>query len=88
MRYSFMTTFTKWILMIFRYTVFPFVGEPIEFPITVQPARNFPVDIYLLMDLSFSMNDDLENLKLLGAQLGIHRPSILQLSIILIYIFI
>ncbi len=36
----------------------------------VEPARNFPVDIYLLMDLSASMEDDLDNLKRLGASLG------------------
>ncbi len=40
------------------------------FPLMVQPAPNFPVDIYLLMDLSLSMNDDLENLKRLGDELG------------------
>lgn len=40
------------------------------FPFTVRPAPNFPVDIYLLMDLSLSMDDDLENLKRLGAELG------------------
>lgn len=37
---------------------------------TVRPARNFPIDLYLLMDLSFSMRDDLNNLKNLGANLG------------------
>lgn len=36
----------------------------------VRPARNFPIDLYLLMDLSTSMNDDLKNLKALGANLG------------------
>ena len=45
-------------------------GQPQSFPLNVRPARNFPVDLYLLMDLSFSMNDDLANLKRLGAQLG------------------
>lgn len=48
----------------------PFIGSPVTFPITVEPARNFPVDIYLLMDLSFSMEDDLVNLRRLGATLG------------------
>ena len=37
---------------------------------SVRPARNFPIDLYLLMDLSFSMRDDLDNLKALGASLG------------------
>ncbi len=45
-------------------------GAPISFPLTVQSARNFPVDVYLLMDLSSSMRDDLENLKRLGSSVG------------------
>ncbi len=40
------------------------------FPLMVQLAPNFPVDIYLLMDLSLSMDDDLTNLKRLGNELG------------------
>ncbi len=36
----------------------------------VQSARDFPVDVYFLMDLSFSMRDDLENLKRLGSSVG------------------
>ncbi|XP_064401287.1 integrin beta-1-like [Halichondria panicea] len=45
-------------------------GIPMTIPLSVRPARNFPVDIYLLMDLSLSMNDDLENLKLFGDELS------------------
>ena len=41
----------------------------------MRPARNFPIDLYLLMDLSFSMRDDLDNLKRLGADLGMHIQS-------------
>ena len=40
------------------------------FEVQVKPANNFPIDLYLLMDLSASMSDDLENLKTLGTQLG------------------
>jgi hypothetical protein len=47
-----------------------YVGEAQTFPVIVRPARDFPIDLYLLMDLSFSMNDDLENLQMLGADLG------------------
>jgi len=43
------------------------VGQPATFEIKVKPARNYPVDLYYLMDLSYSMNDDLQNLKNLGA---------------------
>ena len=49
-----------------------YTGAPITFPLRVRPARNFPIDLYLLMDLSFSMSDDLDNLKRLGADLGMH----------------
>eukprot|EP00795_Rhopilema_esculentum_P014149 gene14149-5150_t len=43
------------------------VDQPAKFQVKVKPAENYPVDLYYLMDLSFSMNDDLENLKNLGA---------------------
>ena len=45
-------------------------GEPISFRLGIQPAPNFPLDLYLLMDLSASMNDDLANLKTLGDDIG------------------
>ena len=45
-------------------------GAPISFMLMVQSARDFPVDVYFLMDLSFSMRDDLENLKRLGSSVG------------------
>lgn len=46
------------------------VGVPVTFPLRVRPARNYPLDLYLLMDLSYSMSDDLSNLKSLGNQIG------------------
>ena len=48
----------------------PFSGQPQSFTVSVRPANNFPADIYLLMDHSFSMEDDLENLRKLASQLG------------------
>lgn len=45
-------------------------GEPVSFRLGVRPAPNFPLDLYLLMDLSASMNDDLTNLKNLGGSIG------------------
>ena len=50
--------------------MFHLPGEPEAITVSVQPARNFPVDVYYLMDQSFSMNDDLENLRGLASQLG------------------
>ena len=57
------------------------IGSPVTFEVQVQPANNFPIDLYLLMDLSFSMDDDLDNLKRLGTSLGtysmhVHSPTI------------
>jgi protocadherin alpha len=45
-------------------------GEPVSFPLRIKPARNYPLDLYLLMDLSYSMRDDLSNLKTLGTQIA------------------
>ena len=36
----------------------------------IKPAENFPVDIYFLNDLSFSMKEDLENLRKLSNKIG------------------
>lgn len=41
-------------------------GKAVEFPVFVRPAENFPVDLYYLMDMSWSMRDDLDKLKTLG----------------------
>ena len=49
-----------------------FLGQPQSFTVSVRPADNFPVDIYLLIDESFSMNDDIQNLKSLSSQLGVY----------------
>ena len=55
-----------------------YAGSPVNFEVKVEPANNFPIDLYLLMDLSTSMTDDLVNLKNLGTQLGM--PVTTQLS--------
>ena len=36
----------------------------------MRPAEDFPVDLYYLMDMSWSMKDDLANLKSLGEKIG------------------
>lgn len=46
------------------------IGIPQTFTVEVTPARNVPIDVYLLMDLSFSMRDDLANIQRLGPQIG------------------
>ncbi|XP_069504157.1 integrin beta-1 isoform X1 [Ambystoma mexicanum] len=44
-------------------------GEPQSFTLKFKRAEDYPIDLYYLMDLSFSMKDDLENVKSLGTAL-------------------
>ncbi|CAL9689563.1 unnamed protein product [Knipowitschia caucasica] len=44
-------------------------GEPQTFSLKFKRAEDYPIDLYYLMDLSFSMKDDLENVKNLGTLL-------------------
>uniref|UniRef100_A0A3B4ANI3 Integrin beta n=1 Tax=Periophthalmus magnuspinnatus TaxID=409849 RepID=A0A3B4ANI3_9GOBI len=44
-------------------------GEPQTFSLKFKRAKDYPIDLYYLMDLSFSMKDDLENVKNLGTDL-------------------
>lgn len=47
-----------------------FADETQQFTIQVKPAKNYPVDLYYLMDLSKSMSDDKEKLTTLGTSIG------------------
>uniref|UniRef100_A0A8C8SBQ6 Integrin beta n=1 Tax=Pelusios castaneus TaxID=367368 RepID=A0A8C8SBQ6_9SAUR len=44
-------------------------GEQHSFSVRFKRAKGYPVDLYYLMDLSYSMKDDLENIKKLGSDL-------------------
>ncbi|XP_067892103.1 integrin beta-2 [Heterodontus francisci] len=44
-------------------------GSPQKIEVKFKRAEGYPVDLYYLMDLSYSMKDDLENVKKLGGQL-------------------
>ncbi|XP_035508431.1 integrin beta-1-B-like [Morone saxatilis] len=44
-------------------------GEPQTFEVKFRRVEDYPIDLYYLMDLSFSMEDDLSNVKKLGADL-------------------
>uniref|UniRef100_A0A8C2DD52 Integrin beta n=1 Tax=Cyprinus carpio TaxID=7962 RepID=A0A8C2DD52_CYPCA len=44
-------------------------GMPYTFQLHFKRAQGYPVDLYYLMDLSYSMKDDLENVKNLGNDL-------------------
>lgn len=46
-----------------------FLGMPYTFQIKFKRAVGYPVDLYYLMDLSYSMKDDLMNVKNLGNDL-------------------
>ena len=48
------------------------LGAPTAFSLSVQPSNNYPLDVYLLTDLSYSFRDDLTNLKALGSKIGKH----------------
>ncbi|KAK6319213.1 hypothetical protein J4Q44_G00104240 [Coregonus suidteri] len=42
------------------------VGVPQTFSVSFKRAEGYPIDLYYLMDLSFSMKDDLDTIKNLG----------------------
>ncbi|XP_078085091.1 integrin beta-2-like isoform X2 [Mustelus asterias] len=44
-------------------------GSPQKIAVKFKRAEGYPVDVYYLMDLSYSMKDDLANVKSLGGQL-------------------
>ena len=45
------------------------VSEPVSFSVSLKAAENFPLDLYMLMDLSGSFTQDLETVKELAPQL-------------------
>ncbi|OCT63520.1 integrin beta-6 isoform X1 [Xenopus laevis] len=45
-------------------------GRELTFQINVRQTENYPVDLYYLMDLSASMDDDLKTIKELGSSLS------------------
>lgn len=48
-------------------------GEEMSFDMDVFQPKESPVDLYILMDFSYSMSDDLDNLKSMGHNLGEDR---------------
>lgn len=58
-----------------------YIGQPAQFTIEVQPAANYPVDLYYLMDVSFSMRDDLDIMKDVMNTIG--KTSAIIVSVIL-----
>eukprot|EP00063_Salmo_salar_P027806 XP_014002641.1 PREDICTED: integrin beta-7-like isoform X2 [Salmo salar] len=44
------------------------VGMPQSFEVRFRRSEGYPIDLYYLMDLSYSMKDDLENIRNLGLE--------------------
>ncbi len=61
------------------YLFFPclFVGQKQKFHISVRTPENYPVDVYMLMDMSFSMKDNLKSVETLGLDLGVFAVYVL-----------
>lgn len=49
--------------------MFIFSGHAFKFQLRFKRAEGYPVDLYYLMDLSYSMDDDLKNVKDLGIEI-------------------
>ena len=45
-------------------------GSITNFTLSVRPARNYPLDLYILTDLSYSFSNDLSTLKTLGTNIA------------------
>ncbi|XP_055463035.1 integrin beta-2 [Psammomys obesus] len=52
-----------------KVTLYLRPGQAAAFNVTFQRAKGYPIDLYYLMDLSYSMLDDLNNVKKLGGDL-------------------
>ena len=45
-------------------------GFPVEIEVSVMSPQNYPVDLYLLVDISFTMLDDLRNIETLATSIS------------------
>lgn len=52
------------------------VGEPQTFNLKLKIAKDYPLDLYYLIDLSYSKKDDLEHAKMLGTKLMLEMSAI------------
>ena len=57
------------------------LGDTLNFNVTIKPAATFPLDVYFLMDLSDSMNDDLDTLKRFTFEISNYIYTIMYISI-------
>ena len=61
--------FILFYFILFYFILF-YLGKKVEFNISVKTPKNYPVDLYMLMDMSFSMKDNLQSVETLGKELG------------------
>lgn len=59
-----------------------FIGQPTSIPITVKTPKDFPIDLYYLMDLSYSMGDDLKKIRDIGQLLGMLFQNVASLTLL------
>ena len=52
------------------FVVYFITGEMVTFQIRVRPAQLNMTDLYMLMDISFSMRVHLHNLRVLASNIG------------------
>jgi len=52
------------------------LGDPVTVDFAFKLVEDYPVDLYYLLDLSKSMEDDLDSLRSLGKDLGESMQSI------------
>lgn len=45
-------------------------GQPAKFNVSMRTPKNFPVDLYYLMDISGSMLEDMKRITTLGTRIG------------------
>ncbi|XP_012586671.1 PREDICTED: integrin beta-2-like [Condylura cristata] len=60
---------TKRMVKTYEVGTAPQAGQAAAFNVTFRRAKGYPIDLYYLMDLSYSMLDDLMNVKKLGGDL-------------------
>ena len=60
-----------------------YTGEPQTFTLSVKPARNYPLDMYFLMDLSGSMAPDLDSLRNLSGSIGEYIFSMIDMKLLI-----
>ena len=66
--------------------VFMMKGVPVSFNVTVQTALNFPLDLYLLIDISRSLSSDIATLKSLS--LNLSKKTLLLVLLLLLLLLL